>query len=467
MKRDLAALAARERDLLVIGGGFSGAAVLREAACAGLDAVLVEARDFASGASWHSLRTVHGGLRHLQRADVAGLRESMAERRAFLRTAPWAVRPLGFLVPAAGVGRLAFLAAGVKAAEWLCPDRNRGLAEATALPAAQVLDAAAVERAVPGLRGTHGGVLWWDAQAVHAERLVLSMLSDAVDQGAACANHVAAESLLVRDGAVRGARLRDALRGDLFELAARAVVVAANEGAAPLLAASGLSAAPAPWLEALNLVLARDLGLVHAVGARAGGRFLFAAPWAGGTLVGTDYAPRDAGGPDPRAFLDLAREAFPWADLRPEDVAYRHRGRVPGASAARLWTHHRLESQCPGLHVLTAAKFTTARAAATEAVDAVLAAARRPGRPRGTDVRPLPDLTPPPDLAAAAREGVERLMAKTVADVVLRRLPLGPRPPADAAVASAEAALAAAGESLDTPAAGRAGLARELGEPGG
>ncbi|MCL4819014.1 MAG: FAD-dependent oxidoreductase [Vicinamibacteria bacterium] len=467
MKRDLAALAARERDLLVIGGGFSGAAVLREAACAGLDAILVDARDFGSGASWHSLRTVHGGLRHLQRADVAGLRESMAERRAFLRTAPWAVRPLGFLVPAANAGRLAFLATGVKAAEWLCPDRNRGLPQADALPASQVLDGESVERVVPGLSGASGGVLWWDAQAVHAERLVLSMLVDAVEQGAACANHVAAESLLVRDGAIRGARLRDALTGDGFEVAARAVVVAANEGAAPLLAASGLAAAPAPWLVALNLVLGRDLGLVHAVGARARGRFLFAAPWAGGTLIGTDYAPRDAGGPDPLAFLDVAREAFPWAQIAAGDVAYHHRGFVPGESASRLWTHHRLESPCPGLHVLTAAKFTTARAAAAEAVDAVLASARRPGRPRGTEARPLPDLTASPDPATAARDGVERLMARTVADVVLRRLPLGPRQPAEAAILAAEAALAAAGVSPDAAGAGRAGLARELGEPGG
>ncbi|MCM2255010.1 MAG: FAD-dependent oxidoreductase [Vicinamibacteria bacterium] len=464
MKRDLAALAAREHDLLVVGGGFSGAAVLREAACAGLDAALVEARDFASGASWHSLRTVHGGLRHLQRADVAGLRESMRERRALLRTAPWAVRPLGFLVPAESVGRLAFLAAGVKAAEWLCPDRNAGLAAADVMPAARVLGPAAVAHEVPGLRGTAGGVVWWDAQAVHAERLVLSMLVDAGEQGAGCANHAAVEALLVRDGVVRGARVRDARGGDVFEIAARAVVLAANEGAAPLLAASGLAAAPAPWLEAVNLVLDRDLGPAHAVGARAGGRFLFTAPWAGGTLIGTEYGPA---GVDAGAFLELAREAFPWAGLDARDVAYVHRGRVPGVSGARLWTHHRLESPCRGLHVLTAAKFTTARAAAAQTVDAVLAATGRTGGARDTAARPLPDLSPPPDLTAAARQAVEGLMAQTLADVVLRRLSAVPRRPDAARIAAAEAALLAAGASSQQLAAERAGLQQALGEPGG
>src|SRR6185436_6212419 len=104
MKRDLGALVDREHDLLVIGGGIGGAAAAWDAAQRGLSVALVEAADFGSGASWNSLKTVHGGLRHLQRADVVGLRESARERRALLRMAPALIRPLSFLVPTYGHG---------------------------------------------------------------------------------------------------------------------------------------------------------------------------------------------------------------------------------------------------------------------------------------------------------------------------------------------------------------------------
>ncbi len=99
MKRDLGALTAREHDLLVVGGGVSGAAIAWDAALRGLRVALVEAADFGAGTSWNSLKTIHGGLRHLQRANLAAVRAAARERSAFLRIAPALVRPLGFLVP--------------------------------------------------------------------------------------------------------------------------------------------------------------------------------------------------------------------------------------------------------------------------------------------------------------------------------------------------------------------------------
>jgi len=102
VKRDLALLVGREHDLLVVGGGIHGAAAAWDAAQRGLSVALVEAADFGSGTSWNSLKTIHGGLRHLQRADVPGLRESVRERRALLRIAPAIVRPLPFVATACG-----------------------------------------------------------------------------------------------------------------------------------------------------------------------------------------------------------------------------------------------------------------------------------------------------------------------------------------------------------------------------
>src|SRR5206468_11997928 len=94
VKRDIGALTAREHDLVVIGGGIHGLATAYDAAQRGLSVALVEAADFGSGVSWNSLKTIHGGLRHLQRGSLAQARESMRERRALLRIAPQIVRPL-------------------------------------------------------------------------------------------------------------------------------------------------------------------------------------------------------------------------------------------------------------------------------------------------------------------------------------------------------------------------------------
>src|SRR5688500_1962291 len=176
MHRDLGALAAREHDVLVIGGGVSGAAIAWDAALRGLDVALVEAHDFASGTSWNSLKTIHGGLRHLQRADIRAVRAAARERTAFLRIAPRLVHPLRFLVPTTGHGlrgaqamRLALLASDA-----LTRGRNRGLDESHQIPRGRLLSRAETATLVPGLAGPEvtGGALWSDAQVESSERLV-------------------------------------------------------------------------------------------------------------------------------------------------------------------------------------------------------------------------------------------------------------------------------------------------------
>src|SRR4029078_13263381 len=100
-----------------------------DAAQRGLRVALVEAADFGGGASWNSLKTIHGGLRHLQRADLAGWRESLRERRALLAIAPELVRPLPFLLPLRGHGTRgrAALTVALRAFSLPSTDRNRGL----------------------------------------------------------------------------------------------------------------------------------------------------------------------------------------------------------------------------------------------------------------------------------------------------------------------------------------------------
>ncbi len=454
MKRDLSALAGREHDLLVVGGGIYGAAVAWDAAQRGLRVGLVEAADFGSGASWNSLKTIHGGLRHLQRGDLAGLRESARERSALLRIAPALVRPLPFLVPTYGHGRRGreVLAAGLLANDLLTLDRNRGLAPDAQLPRSRTLSRTEVLARVPGLdpSGLTGGALWYDAQVSSSERLLVGFLEAAASAGAALANYAPAVALR-RDGArVRGARVRDLETGTEVDVRARMVVNAAGPDAAAVLGLAGLDPPAVPLLQAANLVLRRPVVSGQAVGSESEGRFLFLVPWAGRAMVGTDYRPADEGPVDVDAFFETARRAFPWAGLDRADVGVVHRGRVPGESASALWTRgrvidHEREHGLAGLVTVLSVKYTTARAAAEQAVDLVCRRLGMTAEPSLTRFTPLTAAVPSDGtLEERARQAVEQEAAVHLTDAVLRRLDLGTAgSPSGADVAAVLAVMAA------------------------
>jgi glycerol-3-phosphate dehydrogenase len=442
VKRSLDALAEGEHDLLIIGGGIHGAAAAWDAAQRGLRVALVEAGDFGSGASWNSLKTIHGGLRHLQRLDLAGLRESARERRALLRVAPDLVRPLQFVVPAHGHGARGrqALAAGLVLCDILTWDRNRGVDPARRIPRGRTLSRAGLEALVPeiGLEGVSGAALWTDAQVESTERLLLAFLHAASGAGARLANHVAAVMLLREGGAVRGALLRDAATGRELRARARAVLLAAGAALPALLDAASIPSPRVPLLRALNLVLGRRPAARVAVGSRHRGRYLFLAPWGACTLVGTEYAPADAEPIRVERFLAEAQEAFPWAGLRHEDVVLAHRGLVPG-DARGLWTRGRVvdhgEHGAAGLFSIVAVKYTTARALAERAIDRIQERLGHAVTPCRTAETPLPAATTGP-LDDRARHAVREEMALHLSDAVLRRLDLGTSgPPGEAEVA--------------------------------
>ena len=243
---------------------MSGAAIAWDAALRGLRVALVEAADFGAGTSWNSHKTIHGGLRHLQRANVAAVRAASRERSAFLRIAPALVRPLGFLVPTHGHGLRGREALGLAllASDVLTRDRNRGLDEAHSIPRGRLLSPAEVRARVPGLSadGLTGGALWTDAQVASSERLVLAFLHSAFAEGAAVANYVTVTALTRgAGGRITGADCRDGLGGEAVAVRARVTINAAGPGIDAVLAASGVAAPRVPLLRAWNLVLRRSM----------------------------------------------------------------------------------------------------------------------------------------------------------------------------------------------------------------
>lgn len=299
MLRNITRLAASRYDIVVVGGGIYGACAAWEGALRGLRVALIEAGDFGCATSSNSLRTLHGGLRHLQRLDLRRMRESIRERREWLRLAPHLARPLRFILPTHGRGLRGPQV--MRAALWvndvLSADRNRGVREDRRLPRGGVLSETAARAALAGLElaGCNGAATWYDAVCLDTERLLLSVISAAADAGAHVANYVRATGLLAHAARVRAVHARDELSGREMELRARFVINAAGPWVEDWLPA-GAGRPKAPMFRASRAfnLLTRQLPFTYGVGltVRAHGTrdtTYFILPWNGYSLIGTRH----------------------------------------------------------------------------------------------------------------------------------------------------------------------------------
>ena len=210
-------------DVLVIGGGITGTGVARDAALRGLRVALVERDDFASGTSSRSSRLVHGGVRYLEHGEFHLVFESSRERRILLRIAPHLVRPLPFVWPVYERARIPAwkLQAGLFLYDLLSLFRNVGRA--------QRLTPSALAALEPKVRrdGLVGGARYYDA-ATDDARLTIANAQGAAAAGGVMLNHVEAHELIVEQGTVRGAVVRDRPTGRCITVRAAAVINAAG-----------------------------------------------------------------------------------------------------------------------------------------------------------------------------------------------------------------------------------------------
>ncbi len=267
-------------DVIVIGGGMTGAGVFREATQAGYRTLLLEQRDFAWGTSSRSGKLVHGGLRYLSQGQVKTTWHSVRERERLLRRYPGLVEELIFAIPVYSALSGLMLRTGLTVYDgmaWNWTHRR--------------LDAAQLRAMVPGLngKGLRGGFAFRDAQTDDA-RLVLRVIREGLRQGGTALNYIRVEEL-VRDGQGRvlGVTVREREHGEFRELRAQAVINATGVWADHL--RQQLGAAPRlRKLRGSHLIIARSrLPIEHAVSFShpEDQRPLYAMPWQGVTLVGT------------------------------------------------------------------------------------------------------------------------------------------------------------------------------------
>jgi len=206
-------------DLVVVGGGITGAGVAREAALRGHSVVLLERGDFACGTSSRSSKLIHGGVRYLAQGDVALVRESARERGVLRRLAPHLARPVRMVIPASSFAGRMKLAAGLWTFDKLAGDPDESH---------EVLDRAATLDVVPNLRRERlSGSVVFTEYVTHDSRLTLETLKAAASAGALVANYAPVMSIDFGDGGVRIGGIDDE-SGESFEVNARCMVNAAG-----------------------------------------------------------------------------------------------------------------------------------------------------------------------------------------------------------------------------------------------
>ncbi len=366
-------------DVIVVGGGITGAGIVAEAARIGLKALLVEAQDFASGTSSRSTKLVHGGLRYLRQGQFRVTRESVVERERLMREAKGLVLPLGFWFTTFE---------GDKMPGWMI---GLGLAMYDTLAgkwAHESHDAAELLERVPALSGAkvRGGYHYYDAQTDDA-RLVLRVLREAVARGAVALNYARAVDVLkTNDGRVRGVVLEDVSGGPprSVEVQARVVINATGAWADGLRVKVGAEKRLRPIrgshivLSAKRLPLPQALTMFHP----RDGRAVFAIPWEGVTIVGTTDVDHKAdmwsepsiSSAEFEYILESLREAFPRLDLTDKDIRASWAGvrgviNTGARDPSKESREHALWEES-GLLTVTGGKLTTFRVMALETLHA-------------------------------------------------------------------------------------------------
>ncbi len=321
----LAALSEEEFDVVVVGGGITGAGVALDAATRGYSVALLERADYASGTSSRSSKLVHGGLRYLQNFDLGLVREALLERQLMVALAPHLVRPLPLVVAAfEGAHPDRLVGVGLNLYDVMSVDRNRlrsrrgkrargsgerrsfsePAVEQSTTPSAdggeswsperhRMISGEEVLELLPALsaREPTSGYLFYDCQTDDV-RLVLTVLGEAERFGAICANRVDVTGLLEHDGRAQGVQARDLESGERFDVHAANVINATGVWADELRPQELHDEAELPRIRpsrGTHITLRHDdLPLVGGAIVPAGaGRSIFALPWLGHTLIGT------------------------------------------------------------------------------------------------------------------------------------------------------------------------------------
>ena len=394
-------LAGTEFDVLVIGGGVTGAGAALDAASRGLRVALVEANDIASGTSSRSSKLIHGGLRYLEQLDFKLVSEALRERDLLIsRIAPHLVKPVSFLYPLhRKVLERPYVGAGLVLYDAFNVTKKQ-------VPFHRHMSVHGALRLAPALKASSlaGALLYYDAQTDDA-RFTLTVARTAAAHGAAVATRARAVELLRDpDGErVTGARVRDEETGRDVDVSARRVVVCAGVWTDLVHQMAGVRAGyQVRMSKGVHVVvpyeaIRSDTGII----LRTEKSVLFIIPWGQRWIVGTTDTDWDGEREEPAAtgedvdYILAQANRVLVSPLTRSDVIGVYAGLRPlvaadeSAPTAKLSREHVVDEPVPGLVSIAGGKFTTYRVMARDVVDTAVADYERWVPASVTDQLPL------------------------------------------------------------------------------
>ena len=397
MQRDLRAMSETDYDLIIAGGGVTGATTAWAAALRGLKVALLEKNDFAHATTSGSSKLVHGGLRYLVNGELKLVRESLRERRIWENIAPHMVHPLPFILPTYGRGMKSglVLSIGLTFYDLLSYDRNFVSDDDKKIPAHHSISRDEALRLMPSLKpeGLTGAKVYYDCQMFAPERLCLECIAGAVEYGADAANYAEVTGFMRDKACITGVTVKDVITGKTYEIKGKVTINAAGPWADELMRLGENHNPSRGLIRSKGIhIITREISGKNALAIQSdiGGHF-FVLPWRGHTIIGTTDAvfndePDRVGvtEEDIRDFLSVINDGLPSLHLKREDVLHfyvgirpliDHQPNTPGpkdsykASREAEVCDHKTLSNIDGFISALGGKWTTSRHLAEQIVD--------------------------------------------------------------------------------------------------
>jgi glycerol-3-phosphate dehydrogenase len=395
MKRFIEAYDGHPFDLIVIGGGISGAAVAYDAASRGLSVALVEKQDFGCATSSATSKLIHGGFRYLANLEFGVVRESLSERRTMSNIAPNFVYPQPVMLPIYGStlsDNMKVIKTGMTLYHTLSLDKRATWDKSKKIPRFKMLKPREVLELEPNVRaeGLRGAGLIYDCISLCPERLTLAFIKSAVQQGAAVSNYAKVDGFVFGGGnRISGVSVRDVIAGKEVDIRGSLLVNCGGPWADIIL---GLvdrkgGAARVRRSEGIHVITRRLIGEHMVTGASKRGGHFFLIPWRNHSLIGTtdkEYA----GDPDEyhvtrtaiEELLEDVNGGFGRESIGYEDVLYSYGGLRPLVedqtkgtydSSRKYEIYDNAKDGFEGLITVAGGKYTTSRSLAENVMEVV------------------------------------------------------------------------------------------------
>ncbi len=409
MKRHLSKFLDKDFDIIIIGGGITGACLAHDASLSGLRVALLEKMDFGMSTSAASSKLLHGGIRYLQKFQFGKVRESARERCIFQVIAPHLTHYIPFMVPTVKgsfMKGIFAMKAGMFLYEIVCSGLNAMISDpGKKVPRGKFYSREGVVSLVPllaGIKGLNGGHTLFESHMYNSERMTLAFIKTAVSNGATAANYAKAVRFVKDGGRVSGVVVRDHFSGDELEVHGKMVINAAGPFIPQVNRAMEnihLKKETTGYSKGVHIVtrqICDEFALAISSTkktegiATRGGRHFFMIPWRGKSLIGTTNVPYEGNLDDLSVtkkditdFLADINDLLPEMRLTEQDVCHAFTGLYPliteeiktdtyqGTGTYQV-VDHAENGGVEGMVSVLGAKYTTGRIVAEKAMDLVV-----------------------------------------------------------------------------------------------